>query len=480
MGRNYNPDDFIIQYPGVYHNEEAKAAMDKYLAMIAEINNTEVTGADIVAGTVPAVKLGATLDLSAAFIRYCTEKYAPEYALMLDSDVAKEHGYDDIFAMIGLPACDDVYTIPTPAEARDTLLVSQINHRIESVRPVYPGDKIYMIRDKTILTDLTPAEGSLYRHLHQQDFGTVYNQKGEVVSRVRYNTMESLKVYKEGRLPKPKAEFGFGDMWEDPDWFARPFKPYTDEDYALMREVAKNEIVRGDEPLYWEDVVVGTQIPDGMFGPVFDGVCPTKPYGMGVGGCRKMKKEFVDDELFAKMVVNPATGIRTTGDHAYDVPEAPDGIKPFFLAPPDEKPEEEAGGINTADIHKTADARGALINFMGRDIAMGHIMDYIGYHGKICSCEWTIMPPDVHAALGKPVPVAPNTRNLLKKVPGMESSTIPIHGLTTDVARTKARITDKYVQGDKFIAEITFWNVDLEDRIWITGAVEVELPSKRK
>ena len=100
MGRNYNPDDFIIQYPGVYHNEEAKAAMDKYLAMIAEINNTEVTGADIVAGTVPAVKLGATLDLSAAFIRYCTEKYAPEYALMLDSDVAKEHGYDDIFAMI--------------------------------------------------------------------------------------------------------------------------------------------------------------------------------------------------------------------------------------------------------------------------------------------------------------------------------------------------------------------------------------------
>ena len=196
---------------------------------------------------------------------------------MLDSKVAKAHGYEDIFAMIGLSSCDDVFTMPTPPEARDTLLVSQIYHRVESMRPVYPGDTLYMIRDKSIITDLTPSGGSIYRHLHQQDFGTVYNQKGEVVNKVCYTTMESLKVYKNDRLPKPRAEFGFGDMWEDPDWFSRPFRPYTDEDYALFREIAKNEILRGDEPLYWENVVVGTEIPDGMFGPVFAGVCPPNP-----------------------------------------------------------------------------------------------------------------------------------------------------------------------------------------------------------
>ena len=477
MGRYYNPDDFIIQYPGVYH-EEAKEAMAKYFAMIAEINNTEVTGADIVAGNIPAVKLGAKLELSGDFIRYCTEKYAPEYGLMLDSETAKKYGYEDIFGMIGLSSCDDVFTIPNPPEARDTLLVSQIHHTVESFKPVYPGDTLYMIRDKSIITDLTPSEGSIYRHLYQEDFGTVYNQKGEVVNKVCYNTMESLKVYKDDRRPKPKSECGFGDMWEDPDWFARPFTPYTDEDYALYREIAKNEVIRGDEPLYWEDVVVGTQIPDGMFGPIYDGVCPTKPYGMGVGGCRKLKKEFVDDELFAKMVVDEATGIRTTGDPAYDVPEAPDGIKPFFLAPPDEKPEDE-GGINTADIHKTSNQRAALINFMGRDIALGHILDYVGYYGFIRRCEWTIMTPDVHTAMGKPVPVAPNFRNRAHTVPGMETSTIPIHGLTTDLARTKARITNKFVERDKFMVEFTFWNVDKEDRIWITGAAVVELPSKR-
>lgn len=68
MGRNYNPDDFIMQYPGVYH-PAAQEAMAKYLAMIDAINTTEVTGQDIVNGTIPEVKLGATLPLSGDFIR---------------------------------------------------------------------------------------------------------------------------------------------------------------------------------------------------------------------------------------------------------------------------------------------------------------------------------------------------------------------------------------------------------------------------
>ena len=155
----------------------------------------------------------------------------------------------------------------------------------------------------------------------------------------------------------------------------------------------------------------------------------------------------------------------------------PTESNPSFWLPPDEKPEESAGGISTADIHKAANERSALINFMGRDIALGHIMNYVGYHGFVRSCEWSIMTPDVHTALGKPVPAAPTFRNVARKVPGMETSTIPIHGLTTDLARTKARITDKYVQEDRFLIEITFWNVDIEDRIWLTGAAKIELPS---
>ena len=35
MGRYYNPDDFIIQYPGVYH-DAAKEAMAKYFSMISK------------------------------------------------------------------------------------------------------------------------------------------------------------------------------------------------------------------------------------------------------------------------------------------------------------------------------------------------------------------------------------------------------------------------------------------------------------
>ena len=477
MGREYNPDDFVMQYPGVYEGE-ARAAMDKYFAMIEEINATEVTGADIAAGRVREPKLGAKLNLSADFLRYCTEKYAPDYGLMLDSEIAKAHGYDDIFAMIGLSACDDIYTLPTPPEARDTLLVSQISHHIESVRPVYAGDTVYMVRDKTVVTDLTPQGGSIYRHLYQQDYGTVYNQRGEVVNKVCYCTMESLKCYKPDRLPKPKQEFTFPDMWEDPDWFARPQHIYTDEDYTAFREISKHEVVRGDAPLYWEDVTVGAEIPDGIFGPIFDGVAPTKPYGMGVGGCRKLKKEFTDDKLFAAMVRDETTGILMTTDPERNAPTAPDGIRPFFIASGGDSLD-KGGEINTADIHKTARTRSALINFMGRDIALGHILDWLGYHAYIRSVDWSIMAPEVHAAMGKPVPAAPGFFNRAKAVPGMECSTIPIHGLTTDVARTKARVLDKYVEGTRHIVKIAFWNVDIEDRIWITGQVTAELPSRR-
>lgn len=485
MGRYYNPDDFVIQYPGKYTGP-AKEAMASYFSMIDTINNTEVTGEDILAGTVKEPKLGATLTFSEDFIRYCNEKYAPDYAPMLDPEVARSEGYKNIFAMIGLTACDDVFTLPTPPEARDTLLVSQIFHHIESLRPVYPGDTVYMVRDKTVITDLTPETGSLYRHLHQKNYGTVYNQKGEIVNKVCFSLMESLKVYKDDCLPKPRTAFTFPDMWEDPDWFSRPQHIYTDEDYARFRDVAKNEVLRGNAPFFWEDVAVGTRIPDGMFGPIYDGVCPTKPYGMGVGGGRKLRRELLDDACFEAMVTDPATGIRTTADPSYNVPEAPDGIRPFFIASGGDsldtdspEPAEEKGGeINTADIHKTANERSALINFMGRDIALGHIMDWLGYHAVIHSCDWSIMAPDVHTALGKPVPAVPFFKNHARLVPGMETTTIPIHGLTTDLALTKAQVIEKYVEGQRHMIRIVFWNTDIEDRIWITGDITAELPSK--
>ena len=474
MGRIYDPDDFVVQYPGKYEGA-AKAAMERYFADIRHINETEVTGAELTAGRVKAPKLGDTLHVSGNMMRYCTAKYAPGFAPMLESDTARAYGFGDIYAMPGFGSCDDVYTIPTPAEARDTLLVSQLCHEIRNLRPVHPGDTLYMVRDHMAVKDLTPEEGSIYRHLYQICSGTVYNQKGEAVNKVCYSTMESLKVYKEGHSPKPKEKMGFADMWEDPDWFARPEHVYTDEDYANIKRVWAAEPVRGRDTLKWEEVQVGDRFPDGIWGPIFDGVAPTKPYGMGVGGCRSLKAELLG--AAENMLRDERTGIWKSAEPTVNVPEVPDGVKPFWLAPPDEVV--PAGEVSTTDIHKTANTRSALINFMGRDIAMGYVLGCIGFGGRIRCVRWSIMSPETHAALGKPVPAADHFRIFSRQAPEMARARISAHGLTNDIARIKTYVADKYVENEEHIVKVVFWNTDIEGNDWISGEMEVVLPSKK-
>ncbi len=477
MGRYYNPDDFIIQYPGVYEGA-AKVAMDKYFADLKYINDTLVTGEDVIAGRVKEPKLGAELKVSANMMRYCVGKYAPGYAPMLDTDTAKAYGFEDIYAMVSFSACDDVFTMPTPPEARDTILVSQICHDMKSLRPIYPGDTLYMVRDRVEVTDLTPEEGSLYRHMRQKNYGTVYNQKGLAVATVLFTLMESVKLYKEGRMPKPKEKMGFMDMWEDPDWFSRPEHIYTEEDYDYFRSLWAAEPTPGDTPVYWEDLSVGYRFPAGLYGPIFEGVTPTKPYAMAIGGCRTLKEENLDPELRKTLVKDERTGIYKAADPDVNVPPTPDNVKPFWLAPPDEDAP-ASGEIDTADIHKVTDTRGALLNLMGRDIALGYITNCLGYHARPRRVRWSIMPADTHAALGKPVPTLDSYVHFVRQVPGMENVTQTIHGLTNDVAIIKTCVVDKYVENTDHIAKIVFWLEDIEGRCWFNGEVEAVLPAKK-
>ena len=69
MGRDYNPDDFIMQYPGVYEGA-AKTAMEKYFALIDQINSTSVSVEDILAGRVAAPKLGGVLEVTEAMMNF--------------------------------------------------------------------------------------------------------------------------------------------------------------------------------------------------------------------------------------------------------------------------------------------------------------------------------------------------------------------------------------------------------------------------
>ncbi|HLA82699.1 MAG TPA: hypothetical protein VJP78_13980 [Thermoleophilia bacterium] len=474
MGR-LDPADFETLYPGVYGERES-GAVERYLAGNKALEERgEINVQALVVGSLPpdTPGLGPALPVTEAMVRYNNKKYDPENPLLNDASYARSLGYQDILAMPCYGAHDDTFMVPYPPEARDTLLVSQLNHSVTNYRPVHPGDTLYLVTDSRCLVDRTPGEGSIYRHATLASRGSVYNQRGEKVNDVIFSVVESLKTYKDGKRP---AKMGFAEMWEAPDWTSRPAHYYTDTDWEFIKGVWAGEQRRGADPLYWEAVNIGDEPSWTADGPIDESLSPTAPYGMGTGGSRTLKKEIMDPAIFKTMVRSETDGIYRLPYKEDYVPAVPDGVKPFFITGQEEG---EQGSVDTQDIHKAGPDRAALINFLGRDIAIRHINNWMGDHGWLHRIRWGIMPAEAHAALGKTVPANPDAEYFLGRVPYMSGRQVLAHGLAGDLALVKSYVYDKYVRDGEFIAELAWWIETIERDIWLAGDATVGLPSKK-
>jgi len=473
---DYDPTDFETLYPGVYLAREEEL-VEKRLAENRAIEERGTIDAVALAqGKLPkdTPGLGPTLEVTEAMVRYNSQKYDPDNRLLNDREYARSLGHPDIPAMPCYGAHDDTFIVPYPPEARDTLLVSQLHHSVTSYRPVYPGDKLSMVADRRHMTDRTPTEGSIYRHMSLQAYGSIYNQRGEKVNDVGFHVCESLKIFKEGKRPE---KMGFAELWEAADWMARPAHYYTDEDWTFIKDIWTKEQPRGSKPLYWEDVNVGDQPNWTADGPVVASVAPTNPYGLGTGGSRTLKKEILDPELCKKLVRSEKDGIYRTPDPEDQVPPVPDGVKPFMMVGPDED-EAADGVVDTQDIHQEGAERAVLINFLGRDVAVHHINNWMGDHGWLKNIRWGIMPAKASAAAGKPIPADPSLEDFLAKVPHMQGKFCNAHGLTGDLALVKSYVYDKYHLDGAFCVELAWWIESIEGDIWLNGGATVQLPSK--
>lgn len=463
---------FQTLYPGVYSEHEAERAQ-KYIAANRALQaRGPIDVQKLINGTLPADTpgLGPVIKVTEEWVRYNNAKYDPENPLRTDRDYARKAGWQDILAFPTFGAHDDTFMVPYPPAARDRLLVSELNHSVTTYKPIYPGDTLYLVSNEREVIDLTPASGATYRSLAIQTKGSVYNQRGEKVNDVIFRVTENIRVYADAK-DRP-ANPGFPDIWDAPDWLRRPAHVYTDKDWSLIRSIWAKEKRRGAEPLYWEDVKVGEQPASTLEGPIEASVAPVAPWGMGAGGSRTLRREIMDPALFRTMVRGAKDGIWRLRDRSAYVPAVPS-------TPGTGDGQPEFGAIDTTDIHKDGAKRSPLVNYMGRDMAIRHLDNWMGDQGWLYNIRWSIMDPRAFPAYGKNVPTNPRAEHFLDKVPSMRGKYVSEHGLTQDVAIVKSQVTNKYVLDGQFMADLVWWIETIDGKVWLEGAASVKLPSRQ-
>ncbi|MBN1627139.1 MAG: MaoC family dehydratase, partial [Deltaproteobacteria bacterium] len=518
--------DFITLYPGQY-TEKEQAFVEQWIADNKAIEDRgPIDVQALINGTIPKDTPGfvsQTLTVTKEMMSYNAGKYDPENPVFNDAEYAKKLGYKDIIAFPTFAANDDAVMKAWPGQARDKLLVADLNHNITCYKPIYAGDTIYTVINKRTFKDITPEEGSTYRSIVIQSEASLYNQRGEKVNDVIFRVTENVRILKEGKELINDGG-GAGPFWESPAWTSRPAYKYTDADWDKIKEFWSQEKRQGATPLYWEDVEVGTYTTKTVDGPIMATVNPTQPYGMGTGGSRTLKKEIMDPEIFKTMhkdengiwitdnredyvPATPSTGGRGVGPGGMPEGGMPEGGMPGGAggAPPSGAqggapggaPGERQGGepgaaggqggapagdINIAGIHEsTAGQRAVVFNFMGRDMAIRNINNWMGDKGWLYNIRWSIMAPSAMAAVGKTaVPVSSYSERYVQRVPKLAEAgkVVDAHPLSYDLAIIQAYVEKKFEKDGEYFVDLVWWVESMDGYIWEEGGATVRLPSR--
>lgn len=461
--------EFATLYPGVL-TEHEKEAVEAYYALNHAINTRgEIDVAALIAGTLPADTpgLGPVLKVTADWVAYQNTRIDPLNPIWTDAAVAGAAGYNGVPAFPTFGAHDDSVMTPWPVTVRDRLMVSELNHSVTNYEPVYAGDTLYTVINHRDVVDLTPVEGATRRAVALMSQASIYNQDGDKVSDVIFRVTEQLSIFAD-RANAPENP-GFFDVWEAPNWMARPEHKYTDEDWDFILSTWAAEDIRGSEPRYWEDVQVGDKPTATLDGPIEQGPTPTWGLGMGSGGSVTLHAETLDG-----LIQNPTDGIYRMADPNDQIPAKPDPI--VFEGAPPAPP--APGAIDVANIHTSEVMRGPLVNFLARDYAIRHVTNWMGDAGWLKTISWSIMDPRSHWENGLPAVPNPYALRYVSRIPGMEDAYVSAHGISKDVAYVQSVVTDKRVVNGAFEVELIWWVETIEGDIWEEGMAVVQLPSR--
>ena len=404
--------------------------------------------------------IGPVLIIKEDMVRYVNDKYDPENRLLSDRAYAEDMAWKDILAYPTFAANDDWFMKPFPVEARDRVLVSDLNHSITFHLPVFPGDTLYYVLNKRKVLDNTPKKGSVFRSMVIQSEGSIYNQNGKKVNDVIFRITENVILYKKAYASQAQQHTGPPPGWIAPDWNSRPSHYYTDKDWEQIKGWWKDEKRQGAKPLYYEEVRIGDLPTITVDGPIMESPHPTLPYGTGIGGSKSLRKEILDPAIF-KTLTKDDHGIYLSPNRSDYVP-----VIPNF---------ENLGSTPKATVEEGK--RELLANYVGRDIAIRHLHNWMGEKGWLQNIRWSIMePPSIHA-IGYGVPTSPWSEVFFDKIPSMTHKHVNTHGLTRDLAIVKSYVYDKYQKNGAHFVELAWWIETIDGYIFTAGAATIKLPS---
>ncbi len=421
-------NQYVTYYPGQYTPEE-QAILDKVAKECEE--QIGKPGISLENPDAAGVIQEETL---LAYARTWDE-YNP---LFLDPEYAKNSPWGGVIAFpgavepsVGFPMLDDYCDV-----FGDIFYYGNDGGDVEFFEPVRPGDQITLLVDKKGIEDITDPNGSIYRRFQLYGEGTAYNAKGEKVGHARTlgkNAWQRLDG--PGEIP---SEYDQCFAWKK---LPNPLTPHvtTPEEWEIIEQMWKDEMIRGKDTLYWEDVQIGDEPWPTCSGPI-----------SAIDMIR----------LHGEMLLHfPST--RKLIEAGEELMVDPLGQKLHGLA------------RHYNDCHLPNS--GALFyNHTARNFVIRMVTNWIGDAGFVTKYGWRFC--NVQAPIFDPTSGA----DLLAKVPSMAGRYCDRHGIEGDTAICKGYVTDKYKNEHGCFIDLVCWAEDFKQRILQVCPFTVRLPSREQ
>ncbi len=363
------------------------------------------------------------------------KKWDPYNPLFNDPEYAKAAGYSGVPAAPGFCGRPANSVRPFPKDISvGGFYYTNDGSDIYTARPIVAGDFLVTGPSEPLFEEVT-IPGSVCREWIMGGRGTLVDSAtGQVVVSCIGNTRECWKKRADGGEPISFYE----NMTEWCTYFP-PAHVTTDEDWATIRTLWANEKIRGSEPLYWEDVDIGTFVPETCSGPI------TYMDMAAWYGSVQLTREMLSNPEFTKTCFRDINGnyLFETAIHlgGRNVP----GARMVFF--------------NDTAAHHVARA----------------VTNFIGDQGYVCRYAWRFYPFYREMRNYKP-----HDYDLIcQVVPGYENRPLNRHGAEGDTVIGKAYVYDKYIDGaGRHIIKLCGWGETLDGDIIEVCPMEAVLPSR--